>query len=68
METSSSLVACNRVKARASGAFNFRSFSESTMHFQYSCGVEAHGAPNKKKIANYGGITATTGLSLENEL
>ena len=67
METSSSLFACNRVKARASGEFNFRSFSESTMHFQYSCSFEAHGAPTQK-IANYGGLTATAGLFLENEL
>ena len=67
METSSSLFACDRVKTRASGAFNFRSFSESTMHFQHSCSGETHGAPTQK-IANYGGVTATTGLVLENGL
>ena len=54
METSSSLFACNRVKTRASGALNFRSFSESTMHFQHSCSVETHGAPTQKNCQLWG--------------
>ena len=61
METSSSLITCNRVKTRASGEFNFRSFSESTMHFQHSCGVEAHGAPTKKKLPIMGELQQRLG-------
>ena len=57
MEMSSSLFACNRVKTRASGAFNFRSLRESTMHFQHSCSVEAHGAPTQKNCQLWGGYS-----------
>ena len=58
MKTSPSLFACNRVKTRASGAVNFRSFSElSTMHFQHSCSVEAHGAPTQKNCQLWGGYS-----------
>ena len=56
METSSSLFACDRVKTRASGAFNFRSFSGSTMHFQHRCSVEAYGAPTQKKLPIMGDL------------